>query len=103
MIRFDSVEQFKNAIKRAKELKPQVEMVKFGQYTVYGNGGDYTVQFSKVDGHFCGECNCPARKECYHLVSAYQAHKIQVGIRRQVRAYESPSIANWTIETKEAA
>jgi hypothetical protein len=96
MIRLDNRQNFENAIKKARQVKPTVEMIKFGTYCVWGNGGDYTVRFAKVDGHFCGECNCPARKECYHLISAYTRHVIEVGIRRQVRAAQTPSIADWT-------
>lgn len=102
MIILTSPEQFKIAAKRAKELKPRVWSNVFGTYFVEGQAQDYKVQFGKVDGQFAGSCTCPAHtkgtpKPCYHLASAYLSHKIQVSIRRQVKAYETPSIADWTV------
>jgi hypothetical protein len=108
MIVITSPEQFKNAAKKAREVRPTVEVISFGTYCVWGQGGDYTVRFSKVNGHFTGECNCKASKHnriCYHLCSSYQVHAIQAGIRKQVRTYEAslvPSISDWSSD-KEAA
>jgi hypothetical protein len=109
MIVITSPEQFKNAAKKSRQVKPVVEMVKFGQYCVWGQGGDYTVRFGKdSQGRFTGECNCKAHQNnriCYHLCSSYQVHAIQAGIRKQVRTYEAslvPSISDWSSD-KEAA
>jgi hypothetical protein len=108
MIVITSPNQFKSAAKKAREVRPTVEVISFGTYCVWGHGGDYTVRFSKVNGHFVGECNCEASKHnrvCYHLCSSYQVHAIQIGIRKQVRAIEAslvPSISDWSSD-KEAA
>jgi hypothetical protein len=84
MIAITSPEQFKSAAKTARDLKPMVEVVRFGTYCVWGRTGDYTVQFGKdSQGRFAGACNCKAGKNnrvCFHLASAYLSHKIQVAI-----------------------
>lgn len=111
MILLTNREQFTNAIKKARQVKPIVTMVEFGVYVVWGSTTNYTVEFGKVNGQFGATCTCPAQtkgtpKACYHLFGALAAHTIQVGIRQQVRAYkalEVPSVANWTINDKEAA
>lgn len=111
MIRLDNIENFKNAIAKARQVKPVVSIVEFGTYVVWGVSTNYTVEFCRdSQGHFAATCTCPAHtkssapKPCYHLAAAYNSHKIQVNVRRQVRASQSPSIENWIVETtKEAA
>jgi hypothetical protein len=110
MLAITDPKHFENAIKKAREVKPVVSMIEFGVYVVWGASTNYTVEFCRdSQGRFAATCTCPAHtksstsRPCYHIPAAYISHKIQVSIRRQVRAYESPSIANWTIETKEAA
>jgi hypothetical protein len=111
MISIENRAAFANAEKKAGQVKPVVSMIEFGTYIVWGASTNYTVQFCKDNaGHFAATCTCPAHtksstpKACYHICGAYIAHKIQVNVRRQVRAYEAPSITNWIVETtKEAA
>jgi hypothetical protein len=121
MISIENQAIFANAIKAARNTRPVVEVVKLGTYTVWGNGGDYTVRFGKVAGHWFASCTCEAHlgpkhltpeqrenwkpKACRHIPSAYQVHAIQDGIRKQVRAFEAslvPSISDWSPD-KEAA
>jgi hypothetical protein len=107
MIIITSPEQFTAATKRAKELKPRVWAGStFGTYFVEGQSQDYRVEFGKVNGQFAGECNCEAghrNKICYHLLVSLLLHRIQVGIRRQVKASQLPSVANWVVNELEAA
>lgn len=103
MISIEDRTQFTRAEAKAKEVKPHVSMVEFGTYRVSSSQADhdpYTVRFSKdQDGHWQGECTCKAHTKgnkpipCFHLVSAYQAHKIQVGVRQQVRAAQEAAQA----------
>lgn len=106
MIIITSPEQFTAAAKKASQVKPHVEFVKLGHYTVWGQGGDYTVKFAKVNGKFSGECNCKAgenNRVCYHLFCGYLSHRIQVGIRRQVKASQATSVSNWITQELFAA
>jgi hypothetical protein len=111
MISIENRTAFANAEKKAREVKPVVSIVEFGTYVVWGASTNYTVQFCKDNaGHFAATCTCPAHtksstpRPCYHIVAAYVAHKIQVSIRRQVRAAQVPSISDWAVgNTQEAA
>jgi hypothetical protein len=110
MISIENRAAFANAEKKAGQVKPVVSMIEFGTYVVWGASTNYIVQFCKDNaGHFAATCTCPAHtksstpRPCYHIPAAYIAHKIQVNVRRQVRAAQVPSISNWTIESQEAA
>jgi hypothetical protein len=111
MINIENRKAFENAEKKARQVKPVVSMIEFGVYVVWGASTNYTVEFGKDNaGHFAATCTCPAHtksatpKPCYHIPASMSAHKIQIGIRRQVRAAQAPSISNWTISNdKEAA
>jgi hypothetical protein len=110
MISIEDRKAFENAEKKARQVKPVVSVIEFGVYVVWGASSNYTVEFGKDKaGHFAATCTCPAHtksatpKPCYHIPSAYSAHSLQVGIRRQVRAAQAPSISNWITNDKEAA
>lgn len=112
MISIENRELFKNAEEKARQVKPVVTPIELGTYVVWGHETNYTVSFGKDQGgHWQASCTCKAHtasktpKPCYHLVSAYQAFKIQVNMRKQVRTFEAaqvPSISDWT-HTQEAA
>lgn len=113
MIALTDRNQFAKAEKKAREVKPVVWMLTFGSYQVEGSDRDYVVTFSRdSQGHFAATCTCPAHtksntpRPCYHIPAGYMAHKIQVAIKKQTRELEAaqvPSIADWTINEKEAA
>ena len=97
MISIENREAFARAEAKARQVRPHVHMVTFGTYEVTGSSGDkYTVRFEKVEGHWVASCTCPAHtksqpaKPCYHLPSAYSAHRIQVYIRKQRAEEEHP-------------
>jgi hypothetical protein len=113
MISIEDRQQFAKAEAKAREVKPRVWSLTFGSYMVEGHDKDYRVTFSKDNnGHWQAECNCPAHtkssapRPCYHIPASYGLMKIQIGIKQQVRAAEAalvPSVADWTINEKEAA
>lgn len=98
MISIEDRKQFARAESKAREIKPRVKMIKFGQYEVAGSeggvyeGGVYTVEFDNDNGHWQAACNClghtakRAPQPCYHIVAAYASHRIQAKIRKEVRA-----------------
>lgn len=112
MISIENREIFKNAEKKAREVKPVVSTIELGTYVVWGKETNYTVHFGKDScGHWQASCTCKAHtasvtpKPCYHIPASYQAFKVQINIRKQVRAFEAslvPSISDWTY-TPEAA
>jgi hypothetical protein len=109
MISIEDRKQFSKAKAKAREVKPRVWSLSLNSYMVEGHDKDYKVTFIKEAGHWFAECNCKAHQNklpCYHIPASYQLMKIQIGIKQQVRAAEAalvPSVANWTIDSKEAA
>jgi hypothetical protein len=101
MISIEDRATFAKAEAKAREVKPRVKVLKYGEYGVESGQPDkdpYTVKFSKDTAcHWQAECNCDGHlksktpKACYHIPPAYQAHKIQVSIRQQVRAAQAPT------------
>jgi hypothetical protein len=108
MISIENRAAFEKAEQKAREVKPRVWALTFGSYMVEGHDRDYRVTFSTRAGHWFAECNCEAHKRnrpCYHCPAAWACHRIQIGIRQQLRGFEAaqlPSISNWTA-TQEAA
>jgi hypothetical protein len=94
MISIEDRTAFTKAESKARQVKPLVKIIEFGTYSVAGSkeGTSYTVTFSKDNGHWQAECTCQAHimtatpKACYHIVSAYNSHRIQVNIRKEIRA-----------------
>jgi hypothetical protein len=79
------IDQLKNAIAKAKKLRPRVEFDRFGRYRVSGSkGGFYTVICKKSDnGYKTVACTCRGAEKglvCYHAVSALSLH---IGLARQ--------------------
>jgi hypothetical protein len=101
MISIENREAFAKAEAKARQIKPRVSIVpgaSFGVYTVAGSqGNDYTVRFTKTTtGHWVASCTCPAHvgdgrpgyppKPCYHLPAAYNAFRLHIKMRQEVRA-----------------
>ncbi len=93
MISIENRLQFAKAEAKAREVKPRVwALPSFGSYMVEGHDKDYKVTLSRDSaGHWQAECNCAAHSKgtprpCYHLPSAWACHRIQVGIKQQLRA-----------------
>lgn len=95
MISLENRSAFARAEIKARQVKPRVSMIHFGQYCVASTqpGITYTVTFSKdQEGHWQAECECAAHTKskkavaCYHIVSAAFVHKLQANIRKEVRA-----------------
>jgi hypothetical protein len=102
MISIEDRALFSRAEAKARQIKPRVTVVTFGEYRVAGSKGtEYTVRFSKsTTGHWVASCTCPAHvadgrpdyvpKPCYHLPSAYSVHAALVYKRQQQREQEHP-------------
>ncbi|MDB5079568.1 MAG: hypothetical protein JWP00_1492 [Chloroflexi bacterium] len=100
MISIEDRKRFANAEAKARRIRPVVRVTEFGTYKVASSDpakAPYTVKFSKDRaGHWQAECNCQGHSRemaCYHIPAAYASHKIQVGIRQQVRAAEGAAPA----------
>lgn len=112
MISIENRQLFAKAEEKARQVKPLVSTIEFGVFVVWGKETNYTVEFGKDNaGHWQASCTCKAHtatstpKPCYHLPAAYQAFKVQVSTRKQVRTFEAglvPSISDWT-HAQEAA
>jgi hypothetical protein len=103
MISIEDRKLFERAEAKARQIKPRVTVVAFGEYRVAGSKGtEYTVRFSKsTTGHWVASCTCPAHvgpdnltpeqregykaKACYHIVAGHAAHKVEVFKRQQFR------------------
>jgi hypothetical protein len=97
MISIENRIAFIKAEAKARQIKPRVIAVHFGEYKVAGSqaGVYYTVQFKKDNGHWVASCTCPAHvadgrpdytpKPCYHLPAAYSVHAAEVYRRVQER------------------
>jgi hypothetical protein len=111
MISIENREAFARAEQKARQIKPRVRVIKFGEYAVDSSDPGhppYTVKFSKSDtGHWLSSCTCVAHvgpeylteeqrnyrympKPCFHIVSGHAAHKVEVFKRQQQREQEHP-------------
>jgi ribosomal protein S27AE len=111
MISIENREAFARAEQKARQIKPRVRVIKFGEYAVDSSDPGhppYTVKFSKSDtGHWLSSCTCVAHvgpeyltedqrsyrympKPCYHIVAGYSVHKVEVFKRQQQREQEHP-------------
>lgn len=69
----------RNAIRKARTVKPRVRVNRFGSYAVTNKatGATYVVTCEKRDGKRYGHCTCVAGEQgipCYHLAAAVGAH-----------------------------
>jgi ribosomal protein S27AE len=110
MISIENREAFARAEAKARQIKPRVRVIKFGEYAVDSSDPGhppYTVKFSKGEaGHWLSSCTCVAHvgpeylteeqrdryvpKPCFHIVSGHAAHKVEVFKRQQQREQEHP-------------
>jgi hypothetical protein len=110
MISIENREAFARAEQKARQIKPRVRVIKFGEYAVDSSDPGhppYTVKFSKSDtGHWLSSCTCVAHvgpeylteeqrdryvpKPCFHIVAGYSVHKVEVFKRQQQREQEHP-------------
>jgi hypothetical protein len=111
MISIEDRALFSRAEAKARQIKPRVRVIKFGEYAVDSSDPGhppYTVKFSKSDtGHWLSSCTCVAHvgpeyltedqrnyrympKPCYHIVAGYSVHKVEVFKRQQQREQEHP-------------
>jgi len=79
MIQLTSAAMIKNAITKARTVKPFVRIRRFGCYTVTNKqtGTTYTVECTKRDGKRFASCSCKAGERgqaCYHVAAAAAAH-----------------------------
>lgn len=106
MLSIEDRTEWARAEEKARQMKAHVRMIEYGSYEIPSSEPGkkpYTVKFTKTTtGHWAASCTCRAHvgpdnlteeqrkryqpKRCYHIPTGYQAHKIQVGIRQQVRA-----------------
>lgn len=97
MISIEDRTTFTKAESKARQIKPRVTVLDYqaGKYEVAGSkpGSRYTVQFSKdANKHWQASCDCQGHagtataRPCYHIPAAYSSHRIQVNVRKQVRA-----------------
>jgi uncharacterized Zn finger protein len=74
MIKLESA-KMKNAIARAKAVRPRVTRLAERSYRVTSSNGKdfYTVRFAVANGHKLAECDCKAGQAgqlCYHVAAA---------------------------------
>lgn len=78
------IEQLQNAIEKARKTRPTVKFRSFGNYSVRGSKGWYTVICRKDEkGNKTVACECKGAKKglvCYHSAAALAVH---TGIARQ--------------------
>jgi hypothetical protein len=80
MVELKSVEEMQNAIAKAKEVKPLVQLTSiYRQYVVTNRqkGSRYFVNFFVEGGKRYGGCQCKAgqnHKLCYHIAAAAGVH-----------------------------
>ena len=79
--------QLEKAIAKAKKVKCSVKFRSFGNYSVKGSTGFYTVLCRKdEDGNKIVQCECKGAEKglvCYHAVSALSLH---IGLAKQRQA-----------------
>ena len=79
MIQLTTAGTLKNAITKARTVKPRVRIRRFGSHIVENKrtGAQYTVTCEKRDGKRFASCSCVAGtrgKACYHVAAAVSAH-----------------------------
>jgi hypothetical protein len=79
MIQLTTAAKLKNAINKARSVKPRVHVNKFGSYAVTNKatGVTYTVECVKRQGRRFASCSCKAGERgqaCYHIAAAVSAH-----------------------------
>ncbi len=87
MIRL-TTENTKNAIAKAKQLRPKVIFISDRTFEVKSanNENSYTVRFDVQNGEKLGQCECKASERglvCYHITSAAQVNIIRQSMKRQ--------------------
>lgn len=79
MIQITSPAPLKNAIAKARTVKPRVRVEQFGRYAVTNKatGATYVVTCEKRDGKRFASCTCKAGERgtpCFHLAAAVGVH-----------------------------
>src|SRR5436305_15200419 len=84
---------WEKAIAKAKQVKPRVQVVGFGQFDVTGSKGEtYHVTFTRNEsGEFEVSCSCKGHtggipKPCYHCPQCGSIFKLQVRERAAARS-----------------
>jgi hypothetical protein len=81
------IDQLQNAIAKAKATRPAVKFRSFGNYSVRGSRGFYTVICRKDErGNKTVACECKGAERglvCYHAAAALSLH---VGLAKQRQA-----------------
>jgi hypothetical protein len=79
-----SKQQLERAIEKAKKVRPAVKFRSFGNYSVKGSTGFYTVICRKDDnGNRVVQCECKGAEKslvCYHAAAALSLH---IGLAKQ--------------------
>jgi hypothetical protein len=82
----------RNAIARAKQIRPTVKMIGERTFTVSGSTGNtYIVKFSIINNVRFGECNCTAGQRnqmCFHQASAAA---VQIAVASMRQAVKQPA------------
>ncbi len=86
MIMLTTIEAMQKAIDKARNVKPLVRVVDFGNYSVTNKqtGATYIVTCEKRNGDKVADCTCKAgahQRACYHVAAAVGAH-IQLAAQR---------------------
>lgn len=86
MVKLTTAEAMQKAIDKARQSKPLVRVISFGNYAVTNKqtGATYTVTCEKRDGERFADCTCQAGargQRCYHVAAAAGAH-IQLAAAR---------------------
>lgn len=86
MIEISNEQQLSKAIARAKEIRPRVKFIAFGQYQVQGSMGSfYSVICFKRNGLRLVDCECTAgmrNRQCFHAAAAASIHSGIASMRR---------------------
>ena len=83
-----TADKLKNAIAKAKKLRPRVQYLWWRAYLVTSpaSGNQYTVTFQVTNGQKFGQCSCKAGElyvPCFHLAAAAS---VQIGVASMRRA-----------------
>jgi hypothetical protein len=82
------IDQLQNAIAKAKATRPAVKFRSFGNYSVRGSRGFYTVICRKDEsGNKLVQCECKGAEKglvCYHAAAALAVHTAVAKQRQQV-------------------
>lgn len=91
MISLSDKKVWEKAVAKAREVKPLVKAVDFGQIAVAGANAVYIVRFEKsADGELTASCECKAHtagqlaRPCYHIAAAYSLYISQVNQQQSV-------------------